>query len=475
MRQFPEDFLFGTETSAYQIEGAAADDGRSPSIWDTYAGTPGNTYRNQTGEIACDHYHRVDEDIALMQEIGLKAYRFSVSWPRIYPKKGQVNQKGVAFYRSLVDKLLAAGIKPLVTLYHWDLPQWAHELGGWLNRDVVDWYLEFAETMFAALGDAVPYWLTHNEPFCITILGYMKGLHAPGHTDVKEALVAAHHLNVSHGLAVRKFREMAGKDSSMTGKIGITLNISRSFPLNEGAENEELARRADGFIGHWFLQPIFRGTYPDYMVALYEQKIGPLDFIREGDAEIMREPIDYLGVNYYKRHIVVRDEKGLFGYRGVPDPEPRSQEEWQEYPDILLQILRMIREEYADIPMIVTENGLGLESEPGQVEDSEQFGSYITVEDAVDQLSADGYDHDSTRIAYLHKHIRQCHAFLEEGGKLAGYFVWSLMDNFEWALGYSMRFGLVHVDYSTLKRTIKDSGYWYRQVIEHGGLDFTWR
>jgi len=466
MRLFPKDFIFGTGTSAYQIEGAAAEDGKTPSIWDVFCANTDNVYKGQHGLTACDHYHRVDEDIALMRQLGIDAYRFSVSWPRIFPQKDVFNQKGLDFYITLVAKLKKAGIMPVITLYHWDLPQWADALGGWLNRDCVDWFAKLAETLFKALADDVPYWITHNEPFVATMLGYYMGLHAPGHKDLKEALIAAHHLNISHGRAIQRFREI----SKGTSKIGMTLNISPGVPSEDSDEMRELAHRADGFINRWFLEPLFRGTYPEYMVRLYEPVVGPLDFIQPGDAELMTEPMDFLGVNFYKRNLVKKQEGRLLGYIGMDDPQPGAREEWAGYPKVLLELLRMIRREYTDIPLMITENGLGLEGEVGDRSDASKFGTYITVKNGVDFIAEDGMVHDEARIAYVENCLGQCLDFIEEGGRLEGYFLWSLMDNFEWALGYSKRFGITYVDFNTFERTIKDSGYWFRDVIKQRGL-----
>lgn len=466
MKKFPPDFIFGTGTSAYQIEGAPKEDGKGPSIWDTFCATEGKVFKGHTGEVACDHYNRVDEDIALMQEIGLDSYRFSVSWARVFPKQGELNALGLQFYVDLVAKLKGAGIMPVVTLNHWDVPVWMYEKGSWLNRESVAWFDEFAITMFEALGSEVPYWITHNEPFVIAMLGYYMGLHAPGHKDLKEALITSHHLNLSHGQAVRSFRKIVPTG----GKIGITLNISPSAPFDDTSEDRELAHRAEGFVNRWFLEPLFKGTYPQYMVDLYEPMVGPMDFIQPGDASLMTEPMDFFGINFYKRNKVKKKETGLLGYVGIDDPQPATLEEWKKYPDVLLDLLRMVRDEYTDLPLIITENGLGLESaEAGDV-DASRFGTYITVEDTVDEKGPDGKVHDDTRIAYVHNCLRQCLDFIEEGGKLEGYYLWSLMDNFEWALGYSKRFGIVHVDFDTLERTIKESGHWYASVITERGL-----
>lgn len=462
MNKFSKDFIFGTGTSSYQIEGAQYEDGKTASIWDTYCSIPGNVFRDQTGDIACDHYHRYKEDVQLLKNLGVDSYRLSVSWPRIFPEKGKVNEKGIEFYINLIDELLKNNIKPMVTLYHWDLPQWAYDLGGWLNRDIADWFEEYANTMFEALGDKVSLWATHNEPFCVSILGYLKGLHAPGHENLKEALIASHNISRSHGAAVKAFRKFNFKDS----KIGITLNLSPGYPLEQTSENIELAKRADGFVDRWFMDPLFKGSYPEDMVKIYENKIGELDFIKPGDFELITEPMDFLGVNFYARNIVKPSKEGLLGYVGVAEKMPQTQEEWDSYPEILFNLLMSIKNEYTSLPIFITENGLALEGYKDDAGDDEKFGTIITSANNVDFVAEDGRVHDEARILYVYNCLKQCLKFIENGGNLKGYYLWSLMDNFEWALGYSKRFGITYVNFETQERIIKDSGYWYRNVIE---------
>lgn len=482
MKKFPDAFTFGASTSAYQIEGAVREGGRTPSIWDVYSGDSDHVYRGQSGEVACDHYHRVDEDIEIMKKIGLDSYHFSISWPRIFPRAGEVNKEGVSFYYTFVEKLNAAGIKPVVTLNHWDIPQWFFELGGWLDRAASKHFVEYAETMFRALlphegYEGVEEWITHNEPFCITILGYLKGLHAPGHTDLREMVTAAHHLNLSHGLAVRKFRELQGGNE----KIGITLNIA---PAEAGADTEEhrdYAELANEFVNHWFLKPLFYGTYPERLRSVYEKKIGPFDFFHDGDGDIFTEPIDFFGLNFYQRFFVRPNEQEMFGYEGYSDEMPVTQEEWKAYPQVLLKTFRMVQEKYIypiyhkglkrRLPFIITENGVAMENAEQLDCDASKFGTSMTMRDGIDRIGPDGRVNDEARILYLKAHLSQCLAFIKEGGDLTGYYLWSLMDNFEWALGYSKRFGITYVDFETGKRTIKESGYWYRSVIETRALD----
>lgn len=466
MIKFPKDFIFGTGTSAYQIEGAPYEDGRTASIWDIYCKKPGKIYRDESGDVACDHYHRYIEDVQLLKKLEVDSYRLSISWPRIFPEKGKVNEKGIEFYINLVDELLKNGIEPMVTLYHWDLPQWADDLGGWLNREVATWFEDFAEVMFKALGDKVKLWITFNEPFCITILGYLKGLHAPGHKDLKEALIAAHNLNLSHGAAVRAYRRHSFKD----GQIGITLNLSPGYPAENTPENIELSKRADGFVDRWFLDPIFKGKYPEDMVEIYAQKIGELDFIKPGDLESITEPMDFFGVNFYRRNVVKPHSEGLLGYIGIGEETPETPEEWDAYPEVLFDLLIKIKNEYTDLPIYITENGLALDGYLDDSKDDGEFGTIMTSAGKIDFVAEDGRVHDAVRISYLYNYLKECLKFIEQGGNLRGYYLWSLMDNFEWALGYSKRFGITYVDFDTQKRTIKDSGYWYRELIRTGEL-----
>ncbi|SKA85433.1 broad-specificity cellobiase [Clostridium sp. USBA 49] len=467
MNKFSKDFLFGTGTSAYQIEGAPYEDGKTASIWDTYSSIPGNVFRNQSADIACDHYHRYKEDIQLLKNLGVDSYRFSISWPRVFPEKGKVNQKGIEFYKNLIDELLKNNIKPMITLYHWDLPQWAYDLGGWLNRDIVNWFEEYTSTMFKAFGNKVTLWVTHNEPFCVSMLGYLKGLHAPGHENFKEALITAHNILLSHGAAVKAFRKFHFKDS----KIGITINLSPGYPLEQTQKNIELAKIADGFVDRWFMDPLFKGSYPEDMVQIYKTKVGELDFIKAGDFELIGEPMDFLGVNFYARNMVKPSKEGFLGYVGVTEKMPQTQKEWNLYPEILFNLLMSIKNEYTSLPIFITENGLALEGYKDNAGDDEKFGTIITSANNMDFVAEDGRVHDETRILYIYNCLRQCLKFIENGGNLKGYYLWSLMDNFEWALGYSKRFGITYVNFETQERIIKDSGYWYRKVIENRTLE----
>ncbi|SHE35649.1 broad-specificity cellobiase [Thermoanaerobacter uzonensis DSM 18761] len=446
MIKFLKDFLWGTATSSYQIEGAVNEDGRTPSIWDTFSKTEGKTYNGHTGDVACDHYHRYKEDVEIMKEIGVKAYRFSIAWPRIFPEEGKYNPKGMDFYKRLIDELLKRDIMPAATIYHWDLPMWAYDKGGgWLNRDSVKWYVEYATKLFEELGDVIPLWITHNEPWCSSILSYGIGEHAPGHKDWREALIAAHHILLSHGEAVKAFREMNIKGS----KIGITLNLTPAYPASEKEEDKLAAQYADGFANRWFLDPIFKGNYPEDMMELYSKIIGEFDFIKEGDLETISVPIDFLGVNYYTRSIVKYNEDSMLKAENVPGPGKRTEMGWEISPESLYDLLKRLDREYTKLPMYITENGAAFK----------------------DEVTEDGRVHDDERIEYIKEHLKAAAKFIEEGGNLKGYFVWSLMDNFEWAHGYSKRFGIVYVDYETQKRILKDSALWYKEVIQKNSIE----
>lgn len=440
MVEFDNDFLFGTATASYQVEGAYNEDGRGMSIWDTFCRKNGKVFNGDTGDVACDHYHRYKDDIALMKKIGIKAYRFSIAWPRIFPEKGKFNQMGLDFYKRLIDELLINNIIPCATIYHWDLPQWADDLGGWLNRDVVHWYGEYVEKIFKELGTYVPMWITLNEPWCSSILGYGTGEHAPGHKNFGEALTAAHHHLLSHGNAVRIFRDFNLKDS----KIGITLNLNEVYPETDSLDDKIAASIIDGYSNRWFLDPIFKGSYPDDMVKLFSSIFGSLDFIRNEDFNDISQKVDFLGVNYYTRAIVRKCVGELFNVKYVDGPNKKTDMGWEISPESLYNLLTRLKNEYTkELPIYITENGAALK----------------------DIISDDGHIHDDERIEYLKLHLNEAYRFIKNGGNLKGYFVWSLMDNFEWAYGYSKRFGIIYVDYKTQKRILKDSAIWYKDVI----------
>ncbi len=441
--RFPEGFIWGAATSAYQIEGAWNEDGKGPSIWDTFCRIPGKIRNGDTGDVAADHYHRWEEDVNIMAELGLKAYRFSISWPRIFPEGvGEVNRKGLDFYSRLVDKLLAHGIEPFVTLYHWDLPQALQDRGGWPSRDTAYAFAHYAETVAGELGDRVSFWITHNEPFVAALIGHFTGEHAPGIQDPSAAFSAAHHLLLSHGLAAQAIRAAASRKP----EVGIVLNLHPVHPASPSEEDQLAARRFDGIINRMFLDPIFRGKYPEDIVELLGFL---LPEIRPGDMETISVPIDFIGINYYTRSVARFDPEFPLIQASQIHPEGNEYSQmWEIYPPGIYEIVTRVWKEYNPNSIFLTENG-------------------VPVPDGVD---FDGRVRDERRIRYLKNHLIHLHRAISEGAPVRGYFVWSLLDNFEWAYGYSMRFGLVYVDYPTQKRIIKDSGRWYAQVIRENGL-----
>ncbi|MEU4329158.1 GH1 family beta-glucosidase [Nonomuraea dietziae] len=457
---FPTGFVWGAATSAYQIEGAVSADGRGTSIWDTFVSRPGRVLNGEHADLAVDHYHRYRDDVKLMAELGLKAYRFSVSWPRIQPDgKGRINQSGLDFYRRLTDELLDHGVDPWLTLYHWDLPQALEDAGGWPSRDTALRFADYAATMHDALGDRVRHWSTVNEPWCAAFLGYASGEHAPGRREPAQAVRAAHHLNLAHGLAVRAMRAQ-GKDT----QIGGCVNLYAITPETGSPADLDAARRIDGLQNRFFLDALLKGRYPqDVLEDL--RAVGELDFIRDGDMETISAPIDLLLVNYYSRFTVSGTPGGAASAAAAPTDSgspwvgsehvsfvnagrPVTSMGWEIDDSGLLEILTWVAREYPAIPMVISENGAAFDDE-------------LTAEDAV---------HDGDRLAYFDAHLGACHAAIMAGVPLRGYFAWSLMDNFEWAWGYGKRFGLVYVDRETLRRIPKDSALWYAETIKAGGL-----
>lgn len=442
---FPADFFWGVATSSYQIEGAAHEDGKGLSIWDQFAATPGKTYAGQTGEIADDHYHRMPEDVALMAELGINAYRFSLAWPRILPEgRGQVNTAGLDFYDRLVDSLLARNIRPFATLYHWDLPLELHLKGGWLNRDTAEAFAEYAEIVARRLGDRVQHWITLNELWCSAYLGYGNGLHAPGIQDAQLAVVAGHHLLVAHGLAMPRLRANLRPGA----QLGITLNFTPVYAANEDPETLRGVERADAFSNRWFADPIFRGSYPPDLFA----DIGVLPPpIKDGDFECISAPIDFLGVNYYSRSLLrartntheVSNEEDRYEYISPVPGSIYTETGWEVYPDGLTDLLCRLHRDYAPPAMLVTENGAAFQ----------------------DHWDGDGSVSDPLRTHYLQQHITAIGKAREQGVPLQGYFVWSLLDNYEWHDGYSKRFGIVYIDYATQRRILKDSARWYASFL----------
>ncbi len=445
---FPKDFLWGAATSSYQIEGAWNEDGKGESIWDRFVHTPHKIEDGSDGDVACDHYHRWRDDIALMKSLGLQAYRFSINWPRILPRgRGPVNQKGLDFYSQLVDGLLGAGIRPFVTLYHWELPQALQDEGGWPTRSTAEAFAELADVVSRHLGDRVKDWITINEPWCVSFLSHQVGEHAPGGKDWNAAIRAAHHVLLGHGLALPLIRR-----NSPHAEVGITLNQEPAVPASTGQADQQAARRHDGYFNRWFLDPLYGRHYPADMLAHYvaQNHLPPegMPFVRDGDLETIAAPTDFLGVNYYHRAII-RDSHAPANEPQTVFPVPHSTEMgWEVYPDSLYDLLNRLHFEYQPPKMYITENGASYSDGPG----------------------SDGRIRDQRRLDYLRGHFAAAHRALSNGVPLKGYFVWSLIDNFEWAKGYTQRFGVVWVDYQTQQRLPKDSALWYRDVIANNGL-----
>ncbi len=443
---FPQNFIWGTATSSYQIEGAWDEDGKGESIWDRFSHTLGKINDGTNGDVACDHYHRYHDDVALMAEMGLQAYRFSIAWPRILPAgRGVVNQKGLDFYGRLVDTLLEANITPFATLYHWDMPQVLEGQGGWPARDTVDAFIEYADAITRSLGDRVKNWITFNEPFVSAFVGYQYGAHAPGLKDPNAALRAAHHLLLAHGRSVPVIRA-----NSPEAEVGITLNIGFFEPGSHSAADVARARTSDGHINRWFLDPVYGRHYPADMMANFRQQFNEsFDFIQDGDFETIAVPTDFLGLNYYTRH-VARDNEAENNLPQVvfESQENRTDIDWEVYPEGLYQTLNRLYFDYQIPKIYITENGASYADGPDE----------------------NGRVPDPRRLTYLKEHFAAAHQAIDNGVPLAGYFVWSFMDNFEWGHGYSQRFGIVWVDYETQERILKDSALWYKQVIAANGI-----
>ncbi|MFF8841280.1 GH1 family beta-glucosidase [Streptomyces sp. NPDC015127] len=451
--RFPAAFRWGTATAAYQIEGAAAEDGRTPSIWDTFSRIPGKVRNGDTGDIAADHYHRMSEDIALMKRLGVTDYRFSVAWPRVQPTgRGPAVQKGLDFYRRLVDELLDAGIRPVATLYHWDLPQELEDAGGWPQRETAQRFGEYAGITAGALGDRVSTWTTLNEPWCAAFLGYGNGVHAPGRTSPLASLRAAHHFNLAHGWAVRELRSRLPAQC----EVSLTLNLHAVRPLSGSASDVDAARRIDAVGNRIFLDPVFHGRLPEDLVR-DTVSVTDWSFVREGDLEAASEPIDSLGINYYSPTVVAAGSSPAPSpwagaeehVRFLPAPGPRTAMDWPVDAEGLYELLTRLRDDLPGVPLVITENGAAYD----------------------DYADPSGAVKDPERVAYLRAHLAAVHRAIEAGADVRGYFLWSLLDNFEWAYGYSKRFGIVHVDFATQRRTFKDSAHWYADVIARGGLD----
>lgn len=441
--KFPKDFIWGAATASYQIEGAWDEDGKGESVWDRFTHRPYRINHGDTGDIACDHYHHMPEDVKMMSDLGLDSYRFSISWPRILPQgKGKVEPRGLAFYDRLVDELLEAGISPMATLNHWDFPQALQDLGGWINRDSVSWFTEYARIVFEKLGDRVSYWATHNEPYVVAFLGYAEGNFAPGIASFPQALQATHHLLLSHGQTAQLYRQL-----NLKGQIGIVLNLATFEPKTDDPADIAAAGRMEALLNRTYLDPIFKGAYPAGLLDW----IGDMaPEIQDGDMPLISQPIDFLGVNFYFGQIVSHSPHNLLKLRTEPYSEPgwgKTLKGWGICPSKMTELLLHIKENYSNLPVYITENGTALGENPDE----------------------NGYINDKGRINYLRAHFIAAHEAIQKGVNLHGYYVWSLMDNFEWSEGYEPRFGLIHVDFDDpeRKRTPKASFTWYQDVIKN--------
>jgi beta-glucosidase len=427
------DFVFGAATASYQIEGAAREDGRVPSIWDTFCATPGKTHLGDSGDVACDHYHRYDQDVALLADLGFDAYRFSIAWPRVMDSGGRLNERGVDFYRRLLDRLDARGIAAWATLYHWDLPQHLQDRGGWLNRETAHRFADYAEAMGRIFKGRMAGWMTLNEPYCSAYIGHVEGRHAPGLTDARYGVEAMHHLLLGHGLATAALRTHDG------APVGLVANVCQVTPASDSGADRVATERAAACSNHWPLDPLFLGRYPAPLRALWPQAEAP---IRDGDMAVIGAPLDFVGINYYFRQMIASDGAHGFVVRPQPDVE-HTQMGWEVFPDGLRDLLLEFKQRYPALPPVyITENGMA---------------SADVVED--------GRVHDAQRVRYFNRHLAAVDEAMRRGVDVRGYFAWSLMDNFEWSYGYEKRFGLVHVDFATQRRTPKDSALAFRQFL----------
>ena len=452
---FPEGFTWGAATASYQIEGGWNEDGKGESIWDRFAHTPGNVLNGDTGDVACDHYHRWPQDIRLMQNLGLQAYRFSTAWPRILPAgRGLANQAGLDFYSRLVDGLLEACITPFVTLYHWDLPQVLEDAGGWAVRSTAEAFVEYTEAVSRRLGDRVKHWITHNEPAVAALLGYLIGVHAPGQKDMGKALCASHHLLLSHGWAVPVLRQ-----NSPGAEVGITLNLNVTTPASPSAADHEAQRQGDGLWARWYFDPLFGRHYPaDIVAGAITRGALPAEgmtMVQPGDMDAIAAPLDFVGINYYTRNLARSNEVDEFDneppnvFQAPRTPYTWTEMPWEIYPQGLYEVLMRVHLHYQPRKLYVTENGASFSDGP----------------------DATGRVRDTRRLHYLRDHFAAAHRAIAAGVPLAGYFIWSLMDNFEWGYGYTQRFGSIWVDYATQQRILKDSALWYRDVIAANSVE----
>ena len=444
--KFPKGFVWGTATASYQVEGAWNEDGKGESIWDRFSHTPGKVRNGDTGDVACDQYHRYPEDVAIMKQLGMSAYRFSISWSRIFPDgKGALNQKGLDYYSRLVDELLASGIKPFPTLFHWDLPQALEDEGAWANRDIIDHFARYSETVVNALGDRVKEWMVFNEPWVFIYPGYLYGYLAPGVRDTSHAMKASHVVNLAQAEAMRAMRATGKVDT-----VGNAFSMSAAYPASDSEEDRAAAERLHNWNNVWFLHPILRGEYPQAYVD-QERALERMD-VRPGDMEKMRSEYDFIGINLYTRTIVeARDVDRNLGLGRVEGPGPRTGNDWEIWPAAIYQAIKRIDADYGHPPIYITENGCSYQTEPGP----------------------DLRVHDDERIDFYRQYIGQVARAFDEGCDVRGYLAWSLLDNFEWSAGYSHRFGIVYCDYENeQKRIIKDSGYWFRDLIARGEIEY---
>ena len=451
-KTFPRDFKWGTATSSYQIEGAPTAGGKGPSVWDTFSHIEGKINNGDTGDTACDHYHLWRDDIELLKNLGVNAYRFSISWPRIFPtgKENEPNQIGLDFYSRLVDTLLENQITPFITLNHWDIPQGLEDIGGWPERDIVHQFVKYSYHVSKHLGDRVRNWITHNEPWCVSYLGYIEGHKPPGLINKwSKSLATAHHLLLSHGMAIPEIR-----NNSKQSEIGITLNLNTAIPASGSTYDEDACRFFDGQFNRLYLNPLYNNEYPDDVFEYLKTKSliseSDLNFIKQGDLNIISTKTDFLGVNYYSRAVIRNEE--IDEKNNLPrnvDMGPKTDFGWEIYPPGIYDLLMRLKNEYKVQNIFITENGCSYGDGP----------------------NSEGKINDNRRIEYYRSHLMELKRAIEDGAPCNGYFAWSLMDNFEWAQGFSQRFGLIWVDFETLERIPKDSYYWYKKYISANGLD----
>jgi beta-glucosidase len=443
--RFPDGFSWGTATASYQVEGAWQEDGKGESIWDRFSHTEGKIMDGDTGDVACDQYHRFKEDVAIMKQLGMRGYRFSIAWPRVFPDgKGQLNQKGLDYYSRLVDELLANGITPFPTLYHWDLPQALQDEGGWANRDIIGHFSRYAETCVNALGDRVKSWMIFNEPWCFTFLAYLYGMHAPGIRDTDAALRSTHVVNLAQTAALRAMRATGKPDA-----VGTAFSMTNMYPASDSPEDVAAAERQHGFTNTWFLDPLVKGAYPNAYVE-QEKTLARMD-IRPGDMEQIKDRLDFIGINLYQRSIIGNDPGNRnLGTRGMPGPGPRTAFGWEVWPAGLYNMIKRVDRDYGHPVIYVTENGCSYPTAPGP----------------------DGRVHDQERIDYYRGYVGQVGRAIAEGCDVRGYYAWTLLDNFEWAMGFSQRFGLTWCDFETQQRIVKDSGYWFRDLIAANEIEY---